>query len=181
MSAKSNRPRRSRVPAAGVGLAVSVAAVVVPSEPAAAVNVPVWHWNMKGGCSGTSELPTTDDGNCGGLEASNFLVNGITYASPRPWHVTLNEVCSRQMNSLDPYMRSLGYLPYWIPTNTSSTVDSRCGQHGMAIFTLGSELGYSSSVFTQANPAEGDMRKAFCVSANTIVGPRKTCEAPRDR
>jgi hypothetical protein len=162
------------VPAVGAGIALSVAGIGT-ATPAGAVDIPVWHWNKKGGCSGISEPPTRDDGNCGGLEASNFLLNAVTYANPRPWHITLNEVCRPQMQSLEYYLASIGYSPYWIPTNVSASVDSRCGQHGMAIFTLGTKIDSSYRLLTQSNPAEGDRRKVFCVSSTSFIGPRKAC------
>ena len=162
------------VPAVGAGIALSAAGIsAAPS--AGAVDIPVLHWNKKGGCLGLSNSTPVDDGNCGRLEAAAFLTNVVTFANPRPWHITLNEVCLPQMESLQYYLGSLGYSPHWIPTNTSSTVNANCQHHGMAVFSLGSVIDSNFNVLTQSNPAEGDKRKVFCVSSSTFYGPRKSC------
>lgn len=179
-------PKRLRpLGLASVGVsAASIVAVVggVTAPEASATDVPVLHWNIKGGC--TDSAPgNTWPGACGQYYKVDILALSIGAMSNRPWTITLNEMCVGQYVQLAGHLGPLGYSPSWDVTNPST--GSACGQHGNAMFQLGpvepeSQMEMQSFAFQRkisaANPVyEGDKRSLMCRQSNTWIGPVVGC------
>lgn len=156
----------------GVTAAALVSLLVVAAAPAAgAVDEPVTQWNIQGGCAG--------GGNCGGPLPVNTLVYLVTGANPRPWAITLNEVCfENQYLSLQSQLSQLGYLGLFTPTNN----DTDCGSpthsgyhHGNAIFQLGAYVEQTDEIVLPTQTAGADTRKLRCRTANVLGLLRRAC------
>ena len=169
---ESSRSRRLAKFGAGLGIGTAIGVSLVgAAQTAGAYEVPVTHWNIKGGCPDVGGNPI-DDGNCGGLESANYLISQVVNSSNRPWHITLNEVCSPQYLQLVIYLQNFGYTGLFTYTNPDAS--PKCGQHGNALFTLGS-LGGSGTWLFNSQAGESDQRKITCKSVSTYVGYRKVC------
>ncbi|MGB6059993.1 MAG: hypothetical protein WBF71_17185 [Microthrixaceae bacterium] len=152
-----------------VGATVGAGLMAALPATASATDIPVYHWNMKGGCPDVGGNPV-DDGNCGGLEAANHLINRVINASSRPWHITLNEVCTPQFTQMKAYLQTVGYSGVFTVTNPSTN----CGEHGNAVFTLGVPA-VAKSWNLPSQTGEPDIRKITCLPMATLLGNRKVC------
>jgi len=118
----------------------------VSSPAAASTPAPVHQYNL---CSNTCRSQTPND-------PADLVIYQVGTSNPRPWSVTLNEVCSPEylklLNALDSY----GYSP--VRTVTVS-VGGTCNQYGNAMFVLGNPI-LTKDEFPLSSSTE--LRKLTC-------------------
>lgn len=114
------------------GLVALLSVFVTPAR-ADAVEAPIFHWNMKGGCTDSTHL--TYPGACGSENRAYWLAWLLGASSWTPWTITLNEVCAPQFMRLAQLFGDRGYTATWSETNPDT--GSACVKHGNAIFQLG--------------------------------------------
>ena len=79
------------------GLVALLSVFITPAR-ADAVEAPIFHWNMKGGCKESTHL--TYPGACGSENRAYWLAWLLGASSWTPWTITLNEVCAPQFMRL---------------------------------------------------------------------------------
>jgi len=120
--------------------------------------VPVYQFNMCGNLCG---------GNLYTATITNFVVS---VSSPRPWLVTLNEVCSPEYTTVRDELLTLGYTP---DRYISVYVGGACRNYGTAMFTLGGNT-TNASIYN-LTPYNGEPRALMCRLKSTYAGSVPMC------
>jgi hypothetical protein len=126
------------------------------------IHIPTQQYNMCGHSCGDSH----------GYRPAQYTIveNNVYFANPRPWIITLNEVCSYDLNSLYLYLQSLGYT---YDRYASLNIGGSCGYYGTAMFTLGGNP-YAVSRF-DLTPYNNEPRALMCREKSTYVGLVPMC------
>lgn len=157
---------------ATVALAGTLLASPQWADPAAAAvtDIPVNQWNMCGQvCYAGSATPA---------DVVHFAV-GI--ANPRPWTVSLNEVCfnSNQRSRLINTLGDLGYNSFHYTARSSV---AGCGgtAFGNLIFAIGPRINQSSTAFATQDPNSLERRGVTCVRNGNFGFNHTGCSAHLD-
>lgn len=119
-----------------------------------------------------------------GSEAKDTVLYLVGNANPRPWVISLNEVCLENVyNAIQPQMNSWGYTGWFNPTIPTFGLQG-CSQFGNAVFTLGGYLSvyrltYSSDI-QNPSAAFGEKRNAVCLKSTSFVGDYAGCSTHLD-
>lgn len=158
---------------ASIVVLIAVGLLISPqlSEPAdaASIDVAVHEWNMCGSvCNGGSQTP------------ANVVIYAVTGANPRPWSVSLNEVClnSNQYSRMVNYLDDLGYHANYYTAKRSV---SGCGgsNFGNVVFAVGPRRSVSTYAFpTQDGGAE--VRGVVCNLNGGYLGDWQACSTHLD-
>ncbi len=174
--------------------AATTAAELISAESVAAADIQAWHWNIFGTCDTQPRR-----GNCGstrtlsGHRPEDYLEFLVLGSANRPWTISLNEVCGRQMEAIKSRLQPYGYTlrfaksdgvpgapgavaPTGVPFGSVNcgAASTRPGDatFGNAILVLGSITGWSY-------PADyyypGTTRNYTCITPNTFFGTRMGC------
>ncbi len=137
-------------------------ALFVPN--AAAIDIPAQQWNT---CSNSANTCWAEAGpnRLDQIGKASVAIYIALAANPRPWVVTLEEVCSETYVTVRDALVPQGYTPDRIITQTGV---SNCGSFGNAMFTLGS-VGPFKSLSLGVGRAIG------CRVKGTYVGSMKFC------
>jgi hypothetical protein len=148
--------------ATGFALILAIGA----SATSEAVDVPAHQWNI---CSNPSNVCWAEAGpnRLSQLQKADTALYLIRSASPRPWLVTLEEVCSNTYERVRDALVPLGYLPDRVITDTGI---ASCGSYGSAMFTLG-------GVGSWDRQELGEGRAIGCRIKTTYLGRMKFCVA----
>ncbi len=154
--------------ASGIAFIVLFSFAQAAGPPSAAADT-VWH------------VPAQQFNMCGHSCGEQYGYDPATYqvvefivasTSPNPWVVTLNEVCSWNLNNgLIAFMEKLGYT---YDRYISEHVGGECNNYGTAMFTLGSNA--SSKIQRNLTPYNGEPRALICRHKLTYAGPALMCE-----
>lgn len=138
--------------------------VLAQTRQSHATEVPAHQWNV---CSNSQNICWGEAGpnrldQQGKASAVIFMV--LT-SNPKPWAITLQEVCSDTYLRIRDELMVHGYTPDRIITHTGI---ANCGSYGNAMFTIGTVGEYRSEVL-------GDGRAIGCRVKGTYVGYFKFC------
>lgn len=163
---------------------------LLPSQPASAVDIPVWEWNIFGTCATVSGRP----GNCGSTRLPSGtkpeeMVHYFVATRPDPWTIGLNEVCGRQRDALNSRLAPYGYTLRFAKsdglTGSSTTPGGvpfssvNCGGRTAAEQVFGNAVLVLGGVNAWSFPSDlyytGSKRNYSCVVATTYIGNRMSC------
>jgi hypothetical protein len=157
---------------------VLMLAVFVFTAPtvAVAIEVPAQEWNMCSNhanrCWTDSPIPVAD--RLSPNQKADLVIFLVTVSDPRPWVVTLQEVCSAPYEKIRDALIPLGYTPDRVIGPTSYP---NCNRHGSAMFTLGSAGTYRCRDLAQGGACNPSIenRRAGCRVKGTYIGLLKVC------
>ncbi len=158
----------------GVAMSAPTALWGKPTSASLGVSIPVHELNMCGSRCGP--------GDASSLPASDLVLWLVASASPRPWFVMLNEVCSAHLTrDFVDGMSSMGYSH--VRTVTDEFPPTTCGdKFGNSMFYLGTaqngswEVQYERQNTSVCDIGAGDQcRKFECVRTRTYIGDVVGC------
>lgn len=118
----------------------------------------------------------------GGLVSANLVHYFVSTANPKPWVVTLQEVCSTQYTTLASQMGQLGYTARFATTRNFSSPAS-CSSYGNAMFLLGSSAPNGpipSNVEELYSTSGSEPRKYECQRMTGLLGLYTACNTHID-
>lgn len=154
--------------ALGTGLFV-VGPLAAPAL-AASVDVPVHEWNMCGAaCNGGNQAP------------ANVVVYAVGVSNPRPWSVSLTEVCftAAQYTSMVNAMDDYGYHPdFYVAKHNVGNCNGV--NFGNVVFAVGALVSVSRYEYPSQEPGDTEERGVVCSVNSGYLGNWRACSTHMD-
>lgn len=104
--------------------------------------------------------------NSGGYNVVSAIESSVINRSPRPWVITLQEVCWNQWNRLKQDLAGYGYDSAWFQWNGRDYCHTAEGDAYYGIAIIHKSSGVLSGNWTLPNPYGNEPRRMFCVQVN---------------